>query len=685
MSRARDVLKKMVRGALRSSMALCAVGVSACSATGDEPNAALRPEQCLVASGTAAPDFMREIGCRADFDGLASEPLAASIPGARSLKVVLDQLDGDALYFQNSTKYRIHHEFASAHLSGEGRPFVATLAEFNQTEYYSTDRRFVLGAVTYYEGPQAWVLEIAPYDKASPDMIARLHRAVAQVAYFGPALAFHPTSLQVEKVAQELPDGIRVITTDQLYAEIDYQPLNLGSAVGRLRFAKAEELASIYVSFRDIVVLDRVPNDISVVTGMITEEFQTPLSHVNVLAQTRNTPNMGLRNATKNQTLLAFDGQWVRLDVSASGWTIQAATIEEADAFWAMHRPEPIVLPPIDVSITDLRDIQDIAVESPTVSLRDALRESIRSFGGKASHYGVLARTEGVPVRKAFGVPAYYYVQFMQQNGLYERLAQMLADPAFNDDPAVRDVQLRAFRDAIMQGQVDAEFQTRLREKMERDFPGLSMRFRSSTNSEDLDGFPCAGCYESHTGDPTDWEDVLDAVRETWSSIWLFRTFEERSYHGIDHASVAMALLSHHNFPDEEVNGVAVTANPFDTAGLEPGFYVNAQRGGDAEVVHPPPGVTSDQFIVHYTMPGQPVVYISRSSLIGEGETVLTSLQINELSKALNAIHERFSPAYGPGSGNNGWYGLEVDFKFDDEDSGSQQLLIKQARPHPGR
>ena len=46
---------------------------------------------------------------------------------------------------------------------------------------------------------------------------------------------------------------------------------------------------------------------------------------------------------------------------------------------------------------------------------------------------------------------------------------------------------------------------------------------------------------------------------------------------------------------------------------------------------------------------------------------MLTRAQIHELGMALDAIHKRFSPAYGPGAGNNGWYAMEVEFKFDDE------------------
>jgi pyruvate,water dikinase len=638
---------------------------------------------CQIADGDSA-EFLKSIPCKADFDALASTPIDANLPGARSVKVVLDQADDDALYFQNSQTYQIHYEFTSTHLSGDGLPLVPSLSEFNTTEYYKPDRRFVLGAVTYYEGADAWVLELAPYDTASAEMIGKLYTAVKAAVYFGPLLKFHPTSQAVEaeaKTAKNLP----LLTTDELYEGIQYQPLTLGTSMGRLHFVKAADLDTEYLSYRDIIVLDEVPNDITVVSGLITEQFQTPLSHVNVLSENRGTPNMGLREATSNETLRALDGKWVELEVAAAEWRIQQVTMEEADAYWEAHKPQPKELPALDLSVRGLYDIEDVVPESADVPLRDALKTAVVAFGGKAAHYSILAKTEHVPTPKAFAVPVYYYDRFMRDNGFYDRLDELLQDADFKADPAVRDAELQKLRDDMMEGTLDQDLLELLEYKFAMDYPGLKMRFRTSTNSEDLDGFPCAGCYESHTGDPADWPDVLDAIRETYASIWLFRTFEERSYYGIDHKGVGMALLVHHSFPDEEANGVALTANPFDAAGLEPGFYVNVQVGGDAEVVHPPPGVSSDEFLYFFTSPNQPVTYISHSNLVDDGETVLTTRQIHELGIALDAIHTRFSPAYGPKSGNNGWYAMDVEFKFDGEPGEEPTLQVKQARPHPGR
>jgi pyruvate, water dikinase len=426
-----------------------------------------------------------------------------------------------------------------------------------------------------------------------------------------------------------------------------------------------------------------------VVAGIISQAFQTPLSHVNVLAGSRGTPNMGLRQAMTNPTLRALDGKWVHLVVGAFEYRVREVASAEADTWWAAHKRGPVLLPPLDTSLTDLRDIEDVVqevVEQAAVPLRQAIETAAKAFGAKAAQYSVLASTPGIPTPRAFAIPAAHYVQFMQQNGFFARIDALLSDETFRNSPAARAARLDRLRKDIGRAPVSPSLQTLLRAKLDRDYPGLTMRFRSSTNAEDLDGFPCAGCYDSHTGDPADWEgSLLRAVRRTWASVWNFRTFEDRAYLGIDHRAVGMALLVHHNFPDEAANGVAVTANPFDLSGLQPGFYVNVQQGGEVEVVAPPPGTTSDEFILAYSYPGQPVISITHSSLIPPGATVLDRTQVLELGRALDLVHRRFSPAYGPAAGNTGFYGMNVEFKFDSDAGEAPHLSVKQARPYRGR
>jgi hypothetical protein len=675
---------------LRRLLGALALGTLACSSdapSAPAPEPTLTERACEIGDPALAPDFVRTIPCTRDFDALGSAPLDATLPGARSVKVVYDRTDGQ-LYFQHSTRFQVHYQFAARHLSGNGRPLVPALAQFNASEYFSPDRRFILGAVTHYEGPGVWALELSPYDTAPTAMITTLYQAVQQASFFGPALSFHPTSEAVGAEAARLPATVRRVSTEQLYARIDYQPLTLGTAVGRLRFTTSAALPTQYLSHEDLVVLDQAPNDISVVRGLITQTFQTPLSHVNVLSQNRGTPNMGLRGAMTNPRLRALDGRLVQLTVGALQWSVREASQAEADAYTEAHRPTPVTLPALDLSVTGLVDIENVTPEpGPGQTLREVIRTAVRAFGGKAAHYSIMTRTPGVNIRDAFVVPVYYYDLFMRSNGLWDRLDGLLAEERFRNDPAYREQRLGEFRATMLRGTVDSGLQELLRAKIAAEFPAGRIRFRTSTNSEDLDGFPCAGCYESHTGDPRSWTSVLDAIRETWASTWLLRTFEERTYYGIAHRGVGMALLCHYNFPDEEANGVAVTANPFDASGLDPAFYVNVQAGGDVEVVAPPPGVTSDQFLYFYSQPNQPVAYLARSSLVPRGQSVLSPAQLRELGVALEAIHQRFSAAYGPASGNRGWYAMDVEFKFDDDGVAGRtpRLFVKQARPYPGR
>ncbi len=341
--------------------------------------------------------------------------------------------------------------------------------------------------------------------------------------------------------------------------------------------------------------------------------------------------------------------------------------------------------PPNGGEVQDIVRLEDLLDLSET-ALGDALRQTIPAYGGKATHFAALSHIETVTLRTpaAFVVPVYYYRQFMEENGFDAEVEAMLAAEDFKADPTVRVERLAALGEEILAAPISADFLDLLDTWMNGVFPNTRVKFRSSTNCEDLDGFTGAGLYLSKAaelGDPD--ATVADAVRTVWASIWRYRAFEEREYRGIAHSDVGMALLVNRAFPDEDANGVAITANPFDSEGLEPGFYVNVQLG-DESVVLPESGVTSDQFIVHYGMSGQPVTYLGHSSLVPSGETVLTRSQVNELGEALSAIHAFFEPVYGPNTREH-FYGMDVEFKFDSTDTEQSLLFVKQARPYPGR
>ena len=648
------------------------------------------PDSDIVA-GTATTEYLETIGCSADFQALGSEPIDASIPGARSVKVVLDTADSNHQYFQNSVLYKVHYDFTSTHLSGNGLPIVPSLAEFNTSQYYQPDRRFVLGAVTFYDGPKVWALEFAPYDTASAAMMETLFRSVKSRAFFGPALMFHPTSDAIALEAAKLPKDIPIVTTDDLYAGIDYQPLVLSTGVGRLRFETLATIDEAAISYTDIVVVDSAPNDIPVVEGLISQDFQTPLSHVNVLSANRKTPNMGLRGAMTDATLRSLEGKLVSLTTGALSYDVHEVTEAEAQEFWDSNKPTPVTLPTVDQSITALTNIEDVTPEPAAgASLRDAIKSAVLAYGGKAAHYSILSRTDGVPIEKAFAIPVYWYYEFMQRNGLFDEVEALQKDASFISDSQVRFDKLAEFQEHVQAGTVSPDLQAALMAKIAKEYPNHVIRFRTSTNSEDLDGFPCAGCYDSAKGDPAAGvEDVLSAIKFTYSTVWKFRTFEERAYYSVDHETVGMALLVHNNFPDdyEKANGVAITANPFDESGLEPAFYINTQYGGKVEVVAPTAGTTSDQILYFFDNPNQPITYLAHSNIISAGSTVLSRAQIHSLGVALDAIHTRFSPAYGPASGNSGFYAMDCEFKFSDEADPSQPatLFVKQARPYPGR
>jgi pyruvate, water dikinase len=650
-----DLLSHAAMSSPRCRVLHLAVAVAVLTACEDE----------LPTCEDAALPSRAELRCESEFLAQASRPLDASLPGARTIKTVIDRALQEAVHFMDTTTYPLHSTFAVEHLGFQpGSPFV--------DQYFLPQRRFLLGAVTHYEEPDIWAYELAPYDTASPEMIRQAFQRLSSAAYFGDRLRFHPTSQEQLERAAELSELVPVVTTEEIYAGTSYQPLNLGETYAQVHVLTAEELTTTYVGPRELVVLDRVPNDLSIVAAVITEEFQTPLSHVNVLSQQRGTPNMGLRGASA--ALGAFQGQWVRLEVRPFDWSVAPATPEEAEEWWSAHRPTPARIPAPDYSVTGILDID-------AVGLAD-----ISAVGGKAAHYGELRDIpQDVRVRDALAIPVFYYRQFLEQNGFISEIAAMLQDPAFRGDGNVRRNRLKTLRKRMEGAPLDLSFLATLEARLQADFPDTRMKFRSSTNAEDLAIHSGAGLYDSKAGQVGDPEDpVANALRKVWASTWNFAAFEEREYAGIDQAQVAMAILVNPSYQDEVANGVAITANLYDPApGGEDAFYVNAQVG-EASVVQPEPSVRADQLMYYHSHPGNPATYYQHSSLVGPGQTVLSRAELFELGTALAALRQHFASRYEPPA-PYAHLPMDVEWKLATDEQGVSHIWIKQARPYPGR
>ena len=85
---------------------------------------------------------------------------------------------------------------------------------------------------------------------------------------------------------------------------------------------------------------------------------------------------------------------------------------------------------------------------------------STASGGGWSCTYNPITRivicTHPGPIAAGFGVPMYYYDQFMRDNGLYARLESLMADPAWAD-PVFRAEALGSFKAELREAPMRAD------------------------------------------------------------------------------------------------------------------------------------------------------------------------------------------------------------------------------------
>ncbi len=227
--------------------------------------------------------------------------------------------------------------------------------------------------------------------------------------------------------------------------------------------------------------------------------------------------------------------------------------------------------------------------------------QDVDRVGGKNASLGEMLRNlavEGVRVPDGFATTAAAFREFLAQAGLRERIAARLAtlDVEDVDALAAAGAEIRGW---VMQAPLPAGLEAAIRaaharmcEAAGRD---LSFAVRSSATAEDLPDASFAGQQETFLN-IRGADNLIDAVKRCFASLYNDRAIAYRVHHGFDHAAVALSAgIQRMVRSDLGAAGVMFTLDT--ESGFRDVVFINAAWGLGETVVQG--AVNPDEFYVH--------------------------------------------------------------------------------------
>lgn len=629
-------------------------------------------------------DRVRHLRTPGDFAALANGGTALS---EQAVKIVVDIARGNVVHLLSTRGWPLHYSFVRELIDQQPRLdlcdatqnalFHAGWVEFSQKEYFAVEgRHYLLGTLVKHAGTSLQTLEFAVGDAISGAQMQQAFFATMRGVPDPVMWTMRPQTPGQVQTARAVEGQVPLVGPNAPFRGLTYQPLTAAVGFGVLRFVASADLATATMDPRTILITDDVPNDIDLVGGLITEAFQAPLAHVNVLSKGRGTPNMGLRSARQNPRLMALLGKPVRLQVRADDFDIREASAQELDDHWSKILGGGKSLQArLDTTARKLLSLTELGIQDlPRVGAKAA---QLAELTHVTSQEPACPGDMGVPA-KAFAVPLVHSIEHTVNSGAQALITQLLNTPGLRQDVEKRASKLAQIRAAILRANVSPPLLRAVESEIKARFGMKKVRMRSSSNTEDLPEFNGAGIYQSTSaaqGDPE--QTVADGLRLVWASLWGARAFAERELGGIDHTTIGMGVLVHEAFLSELANGVAVSRSLSDPNDGDI-YFVNAQFG-EASVTNPAPGIATEQALYRWFR-DPPLVYQSRSTF-SPTAPVLALADVEQLVCRLSVIAKHFRPLLDP-ERKQPWFAMEVEFKFMREGDGGQRLVIKQTRPY---
>jgi len=516
----------------------------------------------LICVPVAAQKSLPAIKSQADFDKVSVTYDPNTPYALPHVMIVIDRKNNNTIYYVNKKRYSFHKDFVNGtYLSLErGR-------EFFINNYLKENRRFILGTLAYQTPIRRWTFEFWEGDLIPPDLI-KLTYDVVNKTFFAP-VAFKPNSLRQDEASSSLAGVQRVLQSD-IAKEQAYQALNIAKGLGRIHIIpKLDD--HVEIGSNEILVLDEVPIQLPPVAGIITSQPSTPLSHINLLAKGWGIPNAYIKNA--KELLKQYDGWWVSFETLRENYSIKRADLDQLHEYQRRQAQR-----------LDLMKPRYSLIETRLLNLNEQRARSSLAFGGKSANLGevMFAKLAGIVVPNGFTIPFYYYDEFIKNNQLDDVIFGLLNDQKFVHDPAYRREKLVELRKQIETAEFDPALREKILAKVASEYAGKGLFVRSSSNSEDLPNFSGAGLYTT-VPNVRGNQELIDAIRKVWASLWNFEAYEARERAGVDHSKIFMAVLLQEGI-NSESSGVMISTDPFDPENRA-AIYISAKRGLGIKVV----------------------------------------------------------------------------------------------------
>lgn len=648
--------------------------------------------------------------------------LSGSLAGYPFVKVVVDRPNSQ-VHFINNARYPFHAHYIAENLLGLTREELESrLDEFNRSVYLSSDRKYYLGIITLHspqpgseatdhgvQGDQRFFsLETVEIDNMSSEMLQYFYGFVKD--HLDPALPllFKPANHLQETIISAIPPSdLPRVFSHEIFSSARFIALNSGRARGRLRAFRTEadyRAAFHTLEWFDIIVMDRVPDDIPRLSGIINARHTTPLSHTNVLASGWRIPNaiqLGIFERIDHEGL---DQQWVEYAVDPLFPQVRLARLDR----------------PLETSQRPAWSIQRIKLEepdtvnTPIVELRQLRMSDRYRYGTKAANLGelrrildsgserligfyrvkrpprphllaYLSRLLGLPeglstselsraasdyLRAHVRIPRGIAIPFSIQQEFLEsspRVQQAIGKlkMALELDAREIDSLCLALQTLIRTMRVPERIRDYIDERIAEHLGGVSsFVVRSSSNAEDLEGFSAAGIYES-INHVTTAENILSSVKEVWASLVSPRSVRLRHEVGIALDDCYMGVIVQEEV-SAEMGGVLVTTNPLNREGDFRNVYINVS---DKSVISVVQGAELPYQYLYNTVEGG-----GRTLSLGSAREDLDSVKKQKLQELANIgrlLQSHYSPDY--------TFATPVDIEWV---ANAEGLFILQLRPY---